>query len=83
MGRGKIGWPSKWRSVCISEAAITPLSHRQFVDLDQSVVSLGREHEEAREVGGSLAGNELLSAKFFAKVCECLRESYLSNDPGQ
>jgi hypothetical protein len=38
---------------------------------------------EAREVGGSLAGNELLSAKFFAKVCECLRESWLSNDSGQ
>jgi hypothetical protein len=36
-------------------------------------------------VGGSLAlaGNELLWAKFFAKTCECLRESCLSNDSGQ
>jgi hypothetical protein len=45
--------------------------------------------EETLEVGGLLVlvGNELLEhrtwAKFFATICESLRESYRSNDSGQ
>ena len=60
-----------------------------IVDLDQSVGSWTANMEETLEVGSSLVlvGNELLEhrtwAKFFARICERLRESYLSNDSGQ
>jgi len=59
-----------------------------IVDLDQGVGSWTANMEETLEVGGSLAlaGQRAFGtswAKFFARICERLRESYLGNDSGQ
>src|SRR5262249_326949 len=66
-----------------------PTLTSRIVDLDQSADSWTANMEETLEVGGSLAhvGIELLEhrtwAIFFARICERLRESCLSNDSGQ
>jgi hypothetical protein len=85
VGRGKIGWPSKVAIRLHFRRPLSPHSHIANSLIWIKASSLWAANIEHGGVGGSLAlaGNELLWAKFFAKTCECLRESCLSNDSGQ